>query len=64
MVQEERKHWAAMFSMDAKAILETYSSRWSIEECFHDLKKAWHAGKQRVRNLSANLGCWQTNCWS
>ena len=68
MVQEEGKHWAAMFStdttMDAKAILETYSSRWSIEECFHDLKEVWHAGKQQVRNLWSNIGCWQTNCWS
>jgi hypothetical protein len=26
-------------TMDAKAILETYLSRWSIEECFHDLKE-------------------------
>lgn len=68
MVQEEGKHWAAIFStdttMDVKAIPETYSSRWSIEECFHDLKEVWHAGKQQVRNLWSSIGCWQTNCWS
>ena len=68
MVMEEGKHWAAMFStdvsMDAKAILETYSSRWSIEECFHDLKEVWQAGKQQVRNLWSNIGCWQFNSWS
>jgi hypothetical protein len=65
---EEGKHWAAMFStdptMEGKAILEHYSSRWSIEEGFHDLKEVWQAGKQQVRNLWSNIGCWQLNCWS
>ena len=67
-VMEEGKHWAAMFStdsaMDAKAILETYSSRWSIEESFHDLKEVWQTGKQQVRNFWSNTGCWHLNCWS
>jgi hypothetical protein len=24
----------------------------------------WQAGKQQVRNLWSNIGCWQLNCWS
>jgi hypothetical protein len=68
LVMEEGKHWAAMFStdsaMDPKSILESYSSRWSIEECFHDLKEVWQAGKQQVRNLWSSIGCWHLNCWS
>ncbi len=34
-----------------------------IEEHFHDVKEVWGAGKQQVRNLWSNIGCWNLNQW-
>lgn len=68
LVMEDDKRWAAIFStdpvMDAKQIIESYSSRWGIEECFHALKEVWRSGEQQVRNIWSNVACWQLNCWA
>jgi hypothetical protein len=59
--------WAAYFSTDinlaVQKILETVADRWAIEEFFHDTKEVWGAGKQQVRNIWSNVGCWNMNSW-
>lgn len=68
LVTDDGQHWAALFCTDPELgsthILEAYSSRWGIEECFHDLKEVWRSGEQQVRNLWSNIACWQLNCWA
>lgn len=60
-------NWAAYFSTDqamsVETILQTVSDRWPIEEYFHDVKEVWGAGKQQVRNVWSNIGCWNLCGW-
>ncbi|MEI7902007.1 MAG: transposase [bacterium] len=59
--------WAPYFCTDQSAevreILEAVAARWAIEEHFHDVKEVWGAGKQQVRNVWSNIGCWHLNQW-
>ncbi len=48
---------------ERRAILQTVSDRWAIEEQFHDVKEIWGAGQQQVRNLWSNIGCWNLCGW-
>ncbi len=36
---------------------------WKIEQTFKDVKEVWGAGQQQVRNLDANVGCFNLNGW-
>ena len=36
---------------------------WQIEETFRQVKEVWGAGQQQVRNLDANVGCFNLNLW-
>lgn len=66
LVQEEDE-WRAYFCTKADAtpeeILEAVADRGAIEQTFKDLKEVWGADEQQVRNLSANVGCWNINSW-
>lgn len=67
IVQFNNGQTAAYFSTDidmpVERILETVAGRWAIEEFFHDTKETWGAGKQQVRNVWSNVGCWNLNAW-
>lgn len=67
LVKFEDRGWAAYFCTDPtaepRAILEAVASRWALEEHFHDVKEVWGAGKQQVRNVWSNVGCWHLNQW-
>lgn len=67
IVQFDGGNWAAYFCTDSQVsvrdILETISSRWAIEEFFHDTKEIWGAGQQQVRDVWSNIGCWNLNGW-
>lgn len=67
IVQFDGGAWAAYFctngDVSVRDILETISSRWAIEEFFHDTKEVWGAGQQQVRNVWSNIGCWNLNQW-
>ena len=45
------------------------SARWEgadrpyLEQAFKDTKEVWGAGQQQVRNLDANVGCFNLNLW-
>ena len=45
--------------MTPEEIIESYSTRFSIEEMFKDLKEICELGKQQVRNFESNLACFQ-----
>jgi hypothetical protein len=66
LVQEEDE-WRAYFCTKADAtaeeILEAVADRGAIEQTFKDLKEVWGADEQQVRNLNANVGCWNINNW-
>jgi hypothetical protein len=66
LVQEEDE-WRAYFSTRAEAtaeeILEIVADRGAIEETFKEVKEVWGAGQQQVRNLHANVGCFNLNGW-
>ena len=67
IVKFEDGSWAPYFttdtSLDVCDILESVAARWAIEEHFHDVKEVWGAGKQQVRNVWSNVGCWNLNGW-
>jgi len=67
IVRFEDGGWAPYFCTDTSAevydILETVAARWAIEEHFHDVKEVWGAGRQQVRNVWSNIGCWHLNQW-
>lgn len=67
IVKFEDGSWAPYFatdtSLDVRDILESVAARWAIEEHFHDVKEVWGAGKQQVRNVWSNVGCWNLNGW-
>jgi hypothetical protein len=58
IVKEDDGIWVPLMATDAamsaKAILESYSVRFGIEEMFKDLKEVWGWGKQEVRLLESN----------
>jgi len=66
LVQEEDE-WRAYFCTKVDAtveeILEAVADRGAIEQTFKDLKEVWGADEQQVRNLNANVGCWNINSW-
>lgn len=67
VVVQEEDGWRAYFATDPQAtaeeILATVADRGALEETFTDLKEVWGAGQQQVRNLQANLGCFNLNGW-
>ena len=69
LVQEEDDgdNWRAYFCTKPEAtveeILEAAAQRTAIEQTFKDVKEVWGAGQQQVRNLHANVGCFNLNSW-
>lgn len=69
LVQEEdaADNWRAYFctrpDATAAAILEAAAERTAVEQTFKDVKEVWGAGQQQVRNLHANVGCFNLDCW-
>jgi hypothetical protein len=66
LVREE-DGWRAYFCTKADAtaaeVLEAAADRGALEETFKDVKEVWGAGQQQVRNLWANVGCFNLNLW-
>lgn len=66
LVKEEH-HGIPFFSTAPDAsvvdILEAAADRGSIEQTNKDVKEVWGAGQQHVRNLYANSGAFNLNCW-
>lgn len=44
-------------------ILEGAADRGGHEQTFKDVKEVWGADQQQVRNLYANVGAFNLNCW-
>lgn len=68
LVQEDQDdNWRAYFCTKPEVtpaeILETAAQRTTIEQTFKDSKEVWGAGQQQVRNLHANVGCFNVNLW-
>jgi hypothetical protein len=68
LVQEDQDdNWRAYFctkpDATAQEILEVAAQRTTIEQTFKDCKEVWGAGQQQVRNLHANVGCFNLNGW-
>ena len=66
LVQEE-DGWRAYFCTKASAtaaeVLEAAADRGALEETNKDVKEVWGADEQQVRNLLANVGCFNPNGW-
>jgi hypothetical protein len=66
LVQEENG-WRAYFCTKAEAtvaeVLEAAADRGALEETNKDVKEIWGADEQQVRNLAANVGCFNLNGW-
>jgi hypothetical protein len=66
LVQEE-DGWRAYFCTKPTAttveVLEAAADRGSLEETNKDVKEVWGADEQQVRNLAANVGCFNLNGW-
>ena len=64
---KEEDGWLAFFCLDAQAtaveVLEAMAGRGAIEQANKDVKEVWGAGQQQVRNLHANVGCFNLNGW-
>jgi hypothetical protein len=64
---KEEDDWRAYFCTKADAsveeILEAVADRGALEQTFKDVKEVWGASEQQVRNLNANVGCWNINNW-
>ncbi len=67
--KHETGQWTttAYFATDPQArvedIVEAVADRAAIEQVFHDVKELWGAGQQQVRNVYANIACWNLNLW-
>jgi DDE superfamily endonuclease len=63
----EEDGWRAYFCTKAEAsvaeILEAVADRGALEETNKDVKEIWGADQQQVRNLYANVGCFNLNGW-
>jgi hypothetical protein len=64
---QEQDGWRAYFCTKAAAtaaeVLEAAADRGSLEETNKDVKEVWGADEQQVRNLHANVGCFNLNGW-
>jgi len=64
---KEENGWVAFCCTDVAAsvvdILEAAADRGAIEQTNKDVKEVWGAGQQQVRNLYANIGAFNLNCW-
>jgi hypothetical protein len=68
LVQEDHDdNWRAYFctkpDATAEEVLEAAAQRTALEQTFKDVKEVWGAGQQQVRNLHANVGCFNLNSW-
>ena len=65
---DEPRGWVAFFCTDPAAtvadILGLVSDRFSLETCFRDLKQVVGAGRQQVRGVAPNVGCFHLCMWS
>lgn len=65
---DEPTGWVAFFCTDTAAtvadILGLVADRFSLETCFRDLKQVVGAGRQQVRGLASNVGCFHLCAWS
>jgi hypothetical protein len=66
LVQEEDR-WLPYFSTEPTAtaaeILEGMADRGALEQTNKDVKEVWGAAQQQVRNLNANVSCFNLNGW-
>jgi hypothetical protein len=64
---KEADGWLPYFCTDPEAtvveILEAAADRGTHEQTFKDVKEVWGAGQQQLRNLYANVGAFNLNCW-
>ncbi|MBV8436593.1 MAG: transposase, partial [Silvibacterium sp.] len=64
---KEEDGWIPWFSTNPNAtveeILEGAADRGSLEGTFKDEKEVWGAGQQQLRNIDANVGAFNLNCW-
>ncbi len=65
---DEPKGWVAFFCTDPEAtvadILGLVSDRFSLETGFRDLKQVVGVGRQQVRSVASNVGCFHLCAWS
>lgn len=64
---KEADGWIPYFCTNPEAsvvdILEAAADRGAHEQTFKDVKEVWGAGQQQLRNLYANVGAFNLNCW-
>ncbi len=64
---QEPDGWRAYFCTKPEAtaaeVLEAVADRGSLEETNKDVKEVWGADEQQVRNVHANVGCFNLNGW-
>ncbi len=64
---QEPEGWLALFCTDVNAsvveIVEAFSDRHTIEQCFHDVKEVWRAGQQQLRHIWRNVAAFNLNLW-
>jgi len=67
VIVREEDGWRAYFCTKAEAtaaeVLEAVADRGALEETNKDVKEIWGADQQQVRNLYANVGCFNLNGW-
>ncbi len=67
VIVKEEDDWLPLFSTNPAAtveqILEGAADRNGHEQTFKDVKEVWGAQEQQVRNLYANVGAFNLNCW-
>jgi len=65
---EEPSGWVAFFGTDPAAsaadILGRVADRFGLETCFRDLKQVVGAGRQQVRSVASNVGCFHLCAWA
>ena len=66
LVQEE-DDWLPYFAVgtevSAVEVLEAMADRGALEQTNKDIKEVWGAGRQQVRNVFCNEGCFNLNLW-
>ncbi len=67
VIVQETDGWIPYFCTDPAAavvdILEAPADRGAHEQTFKDVKEVWGAGQQQLRNVYANGGAFNLNCW-